>query len=109
LVGELAQQGVQFHSLTDGIDTTTPHGRFFFHMMASLAQMERELIAERTKAGLDTARRRGRMVGRKRRMTPSKIESAKQLLGGGMSPHEVAKNLGVSIPTLYRWVPASSR
>ena len=109
LVGELDQQGVQFRSLTDGIDTTTPHGRFFFHMMASLAQMERELIAERTKAGLDAARKRGRMVGRKRRMTPSKIESAKHLLGGGMPPREVAKNLGVSIPTLYRWVPASSR
>jgi DNA invertase Pin-like site-specific DNA recombinase len=109
LVGALDQQGVQFRSLTDGIDTTTPHGRFFFHMMASLAQMERELIAERTKAGLDAARRRGRMVGRKRRMTPSKIESAKQLLGGGMSPREVAHNLGVSIPTLYRWVPAASR
>jgi DNA invertase Pin-like site-specific DNA recombinase len=109
LVGELDQQGVQFRSLTDGIDTTTPHGRFFFHMMASLAQMERELTAERTKAGLDAARRRGRMVGRKRRMTPSKIASAKQLLGGGMSPREVAHNLGVSIPTLYRWVPASSR
>ncbi len=76
LVGELAEQGVQFQSLTDGIDTTTPHGRFFFHMMASLAQMERELIAERTKAGLDAARKRGRVVGRKRRMTPSKIASA---------------------------------
>jgi DNA invertase Pin-like site-specific DNA recombinase len=109
LVGKLAEEGVQFHSLTDGIDTTTPHGRFFFHMMASLAQMERELIAERTRAGLDAARKRGRMVGRKRRMTPSKIESAQQLLGGGMAPREVAKNLGVSIPTLYRWVPASSR
>ena len=109
LVGELAQQGVQFRSVTDGIDTTTPNGRFFFHMMASLAQMERELIAERTKAGLDAARKRGRIVGRKRRMTPSKIESAKHLLVGGMSPREVAKNLGVSIPTLYRWVPASSR
>jgi DNA invertase Pin-like site-specific DNA recombinase len=109
LVGKLDQQGIQFRSLTDGIDTTTPHGRFFFHMMASLAQMERELIAERTKAGLDAARHRGRMVGRKRRMTPSKIESAKQLLGGGMPPREVANNLGVSIPTLYRWVPASGR
>jgi DNA invertase Pin-like site-specific DNA recombinase len=109
LVGELDQQGVQFRSLTDGIDTTTPHGRFFFHMRASLAQMERELISERTKAGLDAARKRGRMVGRKRRMTSSKIESAKQLLGGGMSPREVANNLGVSIPTLYRWMPASSR
>jgi DNA invertase Pin-like site-specific DNA recombinase len=88
---------------------TTPQGRFFFHMMASLAQMERELIAERTKAGLEAARKRGRMVGRKRRMTPSKIESAKQLLGNGMPPREVAKNLGISIPTLYRWVPTSSR
>lgn len=109
LVGALDQQGVQFRSLTDGIDTTTPHGRFFFHMMASLAQMERELIAERTKAGLDAARKRGRRVGRKRRMTPSKIASAQQLLGGGMSPREVAHTLGVSIPTLYRWMPASSR
>ena len=109
LVSELDQQGVQFRSLTDGIDTTTPHGRFFFHMMASLAQMERELIAERTQAGLNAARKRGRMVGRKRRMTPGTIESAKQLLGGGMPPREVANNLGVSIPTLYRWVPASSR
>ena len=88
---------------------TTPQGRFFFHMMASLAQMERELIAERTKASLEAARKRGRMVGRKRRMTPSKIESAQQLLGNGMPPREVAKNLGVSIPTLYRWVPTSSR
>jgi DNA invertase Pin-like site-specific DNA recombinase len=83
LVDELAEEKVQFRSLTDGIDTTTPNGRFFFHMMASLAQMERELIAERTKAGLDVARKRGRMVGRKRRMTQGKLESAKQLLGGG--------------------------
>jgi len=109
LVGELAQEGVQFRSVTDGIDTTTAHGRFFFHMMASLAQMERELIAERTKAGLEAARKRGRMVGRKRRMTPGKLESAKQRLRGGMTPREVAQNLGVSIPTLYRWVPASGR
>ena len=109
LVGALAEAGVQFQSLTDGIDTTTPHGRFFFHLMASLAQMERELIGERTKAGLEAARKRGRVVGRKRRMTPSKIASAQQLLRGGMPPREVAHALGVSIPTLYRWVPASSR
>ena len=108
-VGALAAEGVQFQSLTDGIDTTTPHGRFFFHLMAALAQMERELIVERTKAGLEAARQRGRVVGRKRRMTPSKIASAQQLLRSGMPPREVAHNLGVSIPTLYRWVPASSR
>ena len=109
LVENLAKQGIQFRSLTDRIDTTTPPGRFFFHMMASLAQMERELIAERTKAGLEAARQRGRLVGRNRMMTPSKIQSAKQRLDSGMSSREVARNLGVSIPTLYRWVPASSR
>jgi DNA invertase Pin-like site-specific DNA recombinase len=108
-VADLQEQGVQFRSLTDGIDTTTPAGRFFFHVMASLAQMERELLAERTRAGLDAARRRGRVGGRKRRMTPGKVESARKLLRGGMAPREIAQNLGVSIPTLYRWLPASSR
>ena len=108
-VSDLQGQGAQFRSLTDGIDTTTPAGRFFFHVMASLAQMERELLAERTRAGLDAARRRGRVGGRKRRMTPGKVESAHKLLNGGMAPRDVAQNLGVSVPTLYRWLPASSR
>ena len=108
-VAGLQEQAVQFRSLTDGIDTTNPAGRFFFHVMASLAQMERELLAERTRAGLDAARRRGRVGGRKRRMTPGKVESARKLLGGGMPPRDVARNLGVSVPTLDRWVPASSR
>ena len=108
-VAELQGRGVQFGSLTDGIDTTTPAGRFFFHVMASLAQMERELLAERTQAGLAAARRRGRVGGRKRRMTPGKVDSARTLLKGGMSPRDVARDLGISIPTLYRWVPASSR
>jgi len=76
--------------------------------MASLAEMERELIVERTRAGLDAARKLGRKGGRKPKMTDSKIESAKKLLSSGVPPRDVAKNLGVSIPTLYRWVPASS-
>ncbi len=108
-VSDIQGRGIQFRSLTDGIDTTTPAGRFFFHVMASLAQMERELMAERTRAGLDAARRRGRVGGRKRRMTPGKVESARKLLRSGMAPREVAQNLSVSIPTLYRWLPASSR
>ena len=108
LVNQLAERGVQFKSLTDNIDTGTPSGRFFFHVMASLAQMERELIVERTRAGLIAAREQGRIGGRKRLMTDSKIESAKTLLASGLSPKEVARNLGVSIPTLYRWVPAST-
>ena len=108
-VADLHGRKIQFRSLTDGIDTTTPAGRFFFHVMASLAQMERELQAERTRAGLDAARRRGRVGGRKRRMTPGKVESARKLLRGGMAPREVAPSLSVSIPTLYRGLPASSR
>ena len=108
LVGELHQQGVQFKSVTDAIDTGTPSGRFFFHVMASLAEMERELTVERTRAGLEVARQLGRRGGRKRIMTDSKIESAKKLLASGVPPKDVAKNLGVSIPTLYRHIPASA-
>ena len=88
-------------------DYSTPSGRFFFHVMDSLAQMVRELLVERTKAGLTAARERGRVGGRKRVMTPSKLEAAKKLLDEGMPPKEVAQNLAVSIPTLYRWCPAS--
>ena len=67
-------------------------------------------LAGRTHAaGLAAARRRGRVGGRKRRMTPGKVESARKLLKGGMVPRDVAQNLGVSIPTLYRSVPAASR
>jgi DNA invertase Pin-like site-specific DNA recombinase len=109
LVAELAERKVHFQSLTDQIDTSTPAGRFFFHVMASLAQMERELIVERTRAGLEAARRQGRVGGRKRQMTESKVAAARQLLQGGISPGEVANNLGVSVPTLYRWLPASER
>ena len=108
IVCDLEQRGVHFKCLTDQIDTSTTSGRFFFHVMASLAQMERDLTVERTRAGLEAARRQGRTGGRKRKMTDSKIATATRLLQDGTSPREVAKNLGVSIPTLYRWLPASS-
>lgn len=108
LVGNLSKKGVQFKSLTDAIDTGTPSGRFFFHVMASLAEMERELMVERTRAGLEVARQLGRTGGRSRKMTDSKIEAAKKLLANGMPPRDVAKNLSISVPTLYRWIPASS-
>ncbi|WP_459208454.1 helix-turn-helix domain-containing protein [Francisella adeliensis] len=75
--------------------------------MASLAQMGRELIVERTQAGLQAARLKGRKGGRPRKMTKRKIESAKKLLIDGVSPKDVAEDLGISVPTLYRWIPAS--
>lgn len=109
LVAALQARGVQFASLTDGIDTSHPAGRFFFHVMASLAQMERELIVERTRAGLEAARKLGRVGGRKRKMTESKVQAARTLLAQGAAPRDVARDLGVSVPTLYRWLPASRR
>ncbi len=69
--------------------------------------MERELIIERTRASPEVARQLGCKGGRKRQMTDSKIKSAKKLLASGVPPKEVADNLGVSVPTLYRWIPAS--
>lgn len=71
--------------------------------MASLAEMERELSVERTRAALDVARR----LGRKPKMTGSKIASAKRLLASGVPPKDASQNLGASIRTLYRRVPAS--
>ena len=109
IVCDLEQRGVHFKSLTDQIDTSTTAGRFFFHIMASPAQMERDLTVERTRTGLEAARRQGRTGGRKRKMDDSKIAAAKRLLQDGTSPRVVAKNLGVSVPTLYRWLPAPTR
>ena len=65
-------------------------------------------MVERTQAGLQAAREQGRVRGRKRVMTEAKIRSARKLLSQGTPPKEVAASLGVSVPTLYRWVPATS-
>ena len=105
----MGRDAVAAKSLTDAIDTGTSSGRFFFHVMASLAEMERDLTIERIRAGLEVARQLGRKGGRKRQMTDSKTESAKKLLAIGVPPRDVAKNLGVSVPTLNRWIPASTQ
>lgn len=109
LVATLQGRGIQFRSLTDGIDTGSAAGRFFFHVMAALAEMERDLIRERTNAGLKAARARGRMGGRRPKMDESKVLSAKRLLDSGMPSVEVAKNLGVSRATLYRQIQKAAR
>ena len=89
LVETLQTDGINFYSITDGINTSTLAGRFFFHVMASLAQMERELLVERTKAGLAAAKERGRVGGRKRVMITSKLEATKKLLCEGMPSKDV--------------------
>ena len=67
-----------------------------------------DAILSKRNVGLDVARQLGRKGGRKPKMTDSKIASAKKLLAGGVPARDVAKNLGVSVPTLYRWVPATT-
>ena len=101
-VGEFQKQGVQFKSLPDSIVTGTASGRFFFHVMPSLAERERELIIERTRAGLEVARQLGRRGGRKWQMTNSKIKAAKKLLSSGVPARDMASDLSVSVPTLCR-------
>jgi DNA invertase Pin-like site-specific DNA recombinase len=109
LAAELERRKINLCSLTDGIDTIAPAGRFFFHVMAALAVMERELMLERTKAGLEAAKRAGRVGGRKRLMTPSKVDAARKLLDTGTPPKDVANTIGVSVATLYRHLPAAGR
>jgi DNA invertase Pin-like site-specific DNA recombinase len=105
LVEDLGKQGVEFVSITDKIDTTTPAGRFMFHILAAVAQMERDLIRERTLAGLKSARARGRNGGRKPKLTPKQVEQAKRWLADpAASVEEVARRYGVNRATIYRAV-----
>ncbi|GKM15290.1 hypothetical protein NUBL13938_40830 [Klebsiella pneumoniae] len=107
LVSELQDKGIHFRSLTDSIDTSTPAGRFFFHVMSALAEMERELIVERTRAGLAAAREQGRIGGRRRIMTTEVVERCRQMLVNGASRQQVSAVIGVDVKTIYRYCPAS--
>lgn len=109
LAAALEGRKIDLRSLTDGIDTRGAAGRFFFNVMAALAVMERELILERTNAGLAAARLAGKVGGRRPSMTPPKLEAARKLLQAGQAPKEVASVVGVSLATLYRHLPASER
>jgi DNA invertase Pin-like site-specific DNA recombinase len=82
------------------IDTTKPEGRLFFAMFAALAEFERELIRERTTAGMKAAKRRGVHVGRPRKLSPEKLASAARELDAGNSQRVVARTLGVAVSTL---------
>ncbi len=105
LLDGFKQQGVQFISLNENIDTTTAVGELAFHMIGSIAQFERRLISERTKAGLDAARARGRKGGRKAKLSKADIKKAKAMLSDPeMTKAEVAEHFNVSRPTLNKWL-----
>lgn len=105
IVNDLEQRGIQFRSITDSIETKTHAGRLIFHIFGALAEFERNVIRERTHAGLKAARARGRKGGRKRILTDVKVMAAKLTLDhpeNTKSVEEVAKDLGVSRNTLFR-------
>ncbi len=108
LIEDLRQRGINFRSLTDSIDTSTPMGRFFFHVMGALAEMERELIIERTRAGLDAARAEGRVGGRRPKFPPEQWEQMGRLIAAGETRQRVAIIFDVGVSTLYRKFPASN-
>ncbi|ECR7610296.1 recombinase family protein [Salmonella enterica] len=105
LVAEIQDIGCHFQSVTDSINTSTPSGRFFFHVMGALAEMERELIVERTRAGLAAAREKGRHPGRPRRISAHEWARAEIMLESGMSRRSVAKEIGVVEKTIYKKFP----
>jgi DNA invertase Pin-like site-specific DNA recombinase len=105
LVEDLDSREIGFRSLTENIDTTTSAGRLTFHIFGALAQFEREIIRERTRAGVAAARERGRMGGRPPALTPEKIAAAQTMREENMTMPSIAGALGVSVATLYRHLP----
>ena len=104
VVGDLEERGIGFRSLQESIDTTTSGGKLVFHVFGALAEFERELIRERTNAGLAAARARGRKGGRPRVLDEKKAEMAQALRRDTSRPvGDICEMLGVSRSTFYRY------
>jgi len=103
LADELQARQVGLRAVSQGIDTTTPGGRLFFHMLAAIAEFEHDLIVERTVDGLAAARARGRKGGPKFKMSPTRIAQARSMYDDGKhTVQQIADTFGVSRPTIYR-------
>ena len=110
LVGGLQAKGIGLKVLTGGIDTTSATGRLVFGIFATLAEFERDLIKERTLAGLAAARARGRTGGRPRLMTRAKLRTAMTMMADRNNiAGDVAEQLGISVSTLYAYVDGEGR
>jgi DNA invertase Pin-like site-specific DNA recombinase len=104
IVGELQASGVAFESLKERIDTVSSGGRLMFHIMAALAEFERNLISERTRAGLSAAKDRGKRLGRPRALSEAECQQANERYLGGEPLEEIARSFSCSRATLLRWL-----
>jgi DNA invertase Pin-like site-specific DNA recombinase len=105
LVAEFERRKINFESLTEKIETSSPAGRLVFHVFAALAEFERNLIRERTVAGLKAARARGRKGGRPAKLSAKEIKTIRALLKTADIPvSEIAARFGIARSTLYRTV-----
>ena len=109
LITKLEENGIGFKSLTESMDTTTNNGKLIFHIFGALAEFERNLIRERTQAGLAAARARGRKGGRPFALDHKKREMAVKLYNSKEhSVEEICQTMGISRPTLYSYVRAAT-
>ena len=110
VVSRLDGGGVGFRALQEQVDTTSAGGKLIFHVFGALAEFERELIRERTAAGLKAARARGRVGGRRKRMTPEQVRQASLLLANpNCAVAEICRTFGIHRATLYRNVKEYQR
>lgn len=108
IISDLEKRGIGFRSLTESLDTTTAGGKLLFAIFGALAEFERNLIRERTRAGLEAARARGRRGGRPKALTPAKVEIARKLYDSKQhSIREICELVGVSKPCLYDYLKTS--
>lgn len=104
IINELKERGIFFKSLTEQMDTMTPHGEMLFGLFGVLAQYERALIAERVKAGLDAAAKRGKKGGRPRAINQEKLEAIKEALKQGVSKAAICRMFEIKRTTLYDYL-----
>jgi DNA invertase Pin-like site-specific DNA recombinase len=109
IINDLQKRGIGFRSLQENMDTTTSGGKLIFHIFGALAEFERDIIRERTTAGLRAARARGRLGGRPKKMDARKIKMAQTMMQDpSLSIREICETLGVSKATLYRHIKNTS-
>lgn len=106
---KLHREGASFRSLTEAIDTNTPGGRLIFHVLGAIAEFERDLIRERTRAGVKSAMERGVKFGVEPLLTPAQIKKAQKMRDKGMSARAIAEELGCSHSTVYNWTTGPKR